>query len=361
MPPVPRFPTCARGAFLLIFLLLSTACATRIAATPGTMPPRFELPRLKDEAFAVAFDPSGEHLYTGHRSGRICEWDLETRKLSRDFLGHKDNIQRLAVTPDGRALLSAAGAWSISPAEPSFVLWAIDTGGELAHHSVTLAEFAALALSPDGQYVAVAERADPPNHEYNAVLIIREFRTWKTIQSLPLMFYADDVLFWTDHLAPGRQVACTRRVSLAVDGQPVVRSANDLIAISPDGRHIWSDERPVYDPILAMAEILHPIRGPRLIEHQRGQPPRRWALDRPYGDLGQFRHLVPLSDNRRLILALECDIYLIDTITKQDRRLHEGNVSTHAIALSPDGRRAAACGVWGVAVWDVPSSEPLPK
>lgn len=94
---------------------------------------------------AVATAPDG-HIAVAGEDTRILYYNGQG-KLERIFKGHRDFVNSLAFSPDGRTLASGS-------ADTALILWSVDTGQALR----TLpcgAEINALAFSPDGKRVAV--------------------------------------------------------------------------------------------------------------------------------------------------------------------------------------------------------------
>ncbi len=81
-------------------------------------------------------------------------WDLESGQPIRTLTGHLDIIQSLAISPDGRVLVSGS-------ADKSIRLWNLETGqklGQLLFHTDTVLS---LAISPNGSLLASGSLYDP--------------------------------------------------------------------------------------------------------------------------------------------------------------------------------------------------------
>jgi WD40 repeat protein len=110
-----------------------------------------------DYPLAVTFAPGGLSFFTGGGEGGIIQWEVATGNILRRFNGHKLPVSALAVSPDGRKLLSNAdGA----------ILWDIATGEILNRFPYT--QGTALAFSPDGQMAVVG----PLYQDYVAASIL---------------------------------------------------------------------------------------------------------------------------------------------------------------------------------------------
>jgi WD40 repeat protein len=93
---------------------------------------------------AVAFQPGGGLLATGHDDGSVRLWDLARQELVRQLKGHGRSISALAFRGDGRRLASAGEDRAIR-------VWDVDSGAAvgslLGHHD----RIPALAWHPNGQ------------------------------------------------------------------------------------------------------------------------------------------------------------------------------------------------------------------
>jgi WD40 repeat protein len=104
-------------------------------------------------AWTVAFTPSGKQAVTG--GGRILQgngpadaslvlWDLATGKEIRRFEGHTKDVRRVAVSRDGKRLLSGSF-------DGTMRLWDIASGKELERFPGPGHFVEAVAFTPDGK------------------------------------------------------------------------------------------------------------------------------------------------------------------------------------------------------------------
>lgn len=102
-------------------------------------------------ASAIALDPEGEILISGHSNGQLNIWDVNHGERLRSISGHSKPIKSLAFSPDGKWLVSSAldkhpRIWKVSTRGnelfPTFIL----NGHEGPVNSV--------AFSPDSRMVA---------------------------------------------------------------------------------------------------------------------------------------------------------------------------------------------------------------
>jgi uncharacterized protein (TIGR03067 family) len=106
----------------------------------------------RDYVWRMAFLPSGEQLVAGGASldggAAIVLWDLTTGKRLQEFTELKHNIEGLSLSADGKALAAAS--------LDGVCVWETDSA-KVIHHITSEAERVAVALSPDGQTLAVTE------------------------------------------------------------------------------------------------------------------------------------------------------------------------------------------------------------
>jgi WD40 repeat protein len=108
----------------------------------------------------VALSPDGRRAASGGNDRSVRVWDVETGKELRNLTGHTALVRGVAFSPDGRLLMSAA-----SPGDPDAEgergvrVWDVETGKE--RHRFETGTVSTMSLSPDGQYLLVANPWHP--------------------------------------------------------------------------------------------------------------------------------------------------------------------------------------------------------
>jgi WD40 repeat protein len=107
----------------------------------------------KDKVRTVVVSPVDGTIFSGSQDGDIRLWDGSTGRFLRK-LGHTDGwVGRLAITPDGKKLVSTCGGGPSCTGQPQIV-WDIASGRRLQqpyhHDNVVITA----AVSPDGRLVA---------------------------------------------------------------------------------------------------------------------------------------------------------------------------------------------------------------
>ncbi len=79
-----------------------------------------------------AFLPDGKSIITASFDGTMRWWDVATGKELRRFVGPEDGIELLAVSPDGKRLVSSGGAGRLAVTDTAKIrLWDMASGKEI--------------------------------------------------------------------------------------------------------------------------------------------------------------------------------------------------------------------------------------
>jgi WD40 repeat protein len=100
---------------------------------------------------AIAFDPAGGRLASGHEDGTVRFWDARRRRLESTLSGHTGPVYAVAFGPGGRTFASGGG-------DDTAALWQQDGQDRwrrldepLRDHTGTVAS---VAFTPDGHTLA---------------------------------------------------------------------------------------------------------------------------------------------------------------------------------------------------------------
>jgi WD40 repeat protein/tetratricopeptide (TPR) repeat protein len=105
---------------------------------------------------SVAVTPDGKYVVSGIDDG-VRLWDLATGKEVRRFMGHQDWVRSVAVTPDGKYIVSGSGGKWVNKAwvesDTTVRVWDLATGKEVRRFTGHEGPVNSVAVTPDGQYV----------------------------------------------------------------------------------------------------------------------------------------------------------------------------------------------------------------
>jgi len=99
-----------------------------------------------DSVKALAVTPNGKQVISGSFDKTIKVWSLKTGAEIHTLRGHSDSVTAIAVTPDGKQVISGSSDKTIK-------VWSLKTGAEihtLRGHSDSVT---AVAVTPDGKQV----------------------------------------------------------------------------------------------------------------------------------------------------------------------------------------------------------------
>jgi len=99
----------------------------------------------------VAYNPDGSLVATAGTDHEIRIWDSATGRLRSIFSGHAQSVYQVAFSPDGQRLASASN-------DRTFRTWDVATGTQQSIIKGT-SDVMAIAYSPDGSLLAVAEKS----------------------------------------------------------------------------------------------------------------------------------------------------------------------------------------------------------
>lgn len=118
---------------------------------------------------SVVISPDGQTLASGGDDNTINLWNLKNNKFTRSFVGHTSNVLSLAVTPNGKVLVSGAldgiRMWDLLQQRPLATLTRFDN---LIY---------TVAISPDGQTLASGDNI--------GVVKLWDLSTGKLIRTVP--------------------------------------------------------------------------------------------------------------------------------------------------------------------------------
>ncbi len=330
---------------------------------------------------SLAFAADGRWLASGHDDGTVRLWDVEGRRMVREFRrGHHRPVSAVAFSPDGKTLASAGEEktiqlWDVDRGEARLSLlghtdripglawhptlarlysagwdttvrvWDTTTGEPIILLNAHAAQVFALAVNADGRLLACADSA-------NAVFV------WDLERNRP-------VRVWSDQ---GAEVRC---LAFAPDGRTLASGGVDRVLRVRDALHEAPSDTSA-DPLESRSSVAVSPNGARLYCLPAGAPLRAWEV--PSGlpalelkDAGKLRAFALSPDGRRVAASLAVDVpedrkrsggvvvpslYLWDAATGECGALLDGPAPpVTALAFAPDGRLLASAGYTRSDVW----------
>ena len=237
----------------------------------------------------IAFAPDGTQIFAA--TGSVVEvWHLTTRRrVGQPFAGHNGTVTALAVSPDGRSLVTTAD-------DGTARLWDVTTRGQTGDPIDTgqVVRPSALAFSPDGSLLALAGDGGTA--------------LWDTA---------------------GRRLA---GVLASASG------AHAAVAFSPDGARVATGD--INGGMISLWDVATRLPdGEPLIGHGGNGPVSALAFDRS----GTW-----LADG-----SSDKASFVYNTVSREQTEFRQNEEPVHTVILSADGSRLITASIQDVVIWDV--------
>ncbi len=217
---------------ILYQLVLNPVLADSITTPISSIP--INPPGHNDSVNSVAISPDGRYILSGSDDGTMKLWEFSSGAEIRNFVGHTNSVLSVAISPDGSYALSGSDDETIK-------LWDISNGSEIRSFVGHTNSVHSVAFSPDGSYALSGSDDDTmklwnlSSGDYIHSFIIGQTEWIGSVAFSPDGNYAvsgsmdNTIKLW--NLSSGVEIRSFNGHTLAV-----VNS----VTISPDGRYVLS-------------------------------------------------------------------------------------------------------------------------
>ena len=331
---------------------------------------------------AVAFAPDGKTLASGASDRAVRLWDVARAEPLRVLHGHEEAISSLRFAPDGRLLVSGAEDGTIR-------WWDVASGKTRRRLEAHRGKVSAVALSPDGEWVAsvsydhtVALWRTPPPQLDEAPFRSPRSSASATSDGLPgsrsVVFHPGGQLLASGHYDGRIRLWDVRSGELLRTFGSHTAALYDL-AFSPDGSllasasddwsvRLWTVASGVQRRVLAghtggVTGVAFDESGSQLASSSKDTTLRVWdpesgrQLKILRGHSSEAYDVAYARAGPRWVSAGSNSVRAWSAIDGKEQRV-VGEGTFVGVAVSPDGRRAAAGSFDGALwLWDLDSGD----
>lgn len=330
---------------------------------------------------SVAFSPDGEHIVSGHSSGSLRLWWLETRTSIKQIKAHEYEVTSVAFSPDGKFLVSSSmdHTLRLSNAQTFQLIGQPMRGHDNQIYSV--------AFSPDGKRI-VSGGAD------------KTLRIWDSPAEPPIgePIRGSEIALSRVALSPdGKHIALAHEITNiklwdVQINKPIGESTKghedfiSSIAFSPDGKRIvtgsddktlrlWNAQsgQPIGQPLRGHEDKVNSVayspNGKRIVSGSDDNTLRLWAaqtgqpIGQPLKGHDDKVNIVAFSpDGKRIASASDDEtLRLWNAQTGQPigQPLRESDTQLYSVAFSPDGKRIVSNNGNALRLRDAKTGQPI--
>ena len=281
----------------------------------------------------VAVTPDGRRVVSASSDKTLKVWDLESGQELQTLQGHSNSVEAVAVTPDGRRAVSASD-------DTTLKVWDLENGQELGTLQGHSRFVRGVAVTPDGRRVVSASS--------DKTLKVWDLESGQELQTL--QGHSDSV----------------NNVVVTPDGSRAVSISNDKTL------RVWnlksSQELQTFqghsDLVIGVAVTLD---GRRAISTSYDTTLKVWDLERErelqaFQTRSHFVHGVAVTPNGKCaISAVETALKVWDLTGGQELQAFQAHShAVNGVAVTADGRRAVSASFdKTLKVWDLESGQEL--
>jgi DNA-binding beta-propeller fold protein YncE len=270
--------------------------------------PKLLIPQVKGDSLALEFRAVDSK---GYSSGVVArQWNVSS--VVRRFTGHEGAVSSVAVTPDGKYIVS--GSW-----DNTVRVWELATGKEVRRFTGHESSVWSVAVTPDGKYVVSGSR--------DKTVRLWDLATGKEVRRLT----GHDHVVWSVAVTPDGKYAVsgsrdkTVRLWDLATGKEVWRLTGHewgvrSVAVTPDGKYVVSGSED---------------KTVRLWDVATGQEVRRFT-----GHEDDVTSVAVMPDGQYVVSGSgDGTVRLWDLATGQEVRRFTGHQwGVRSVAVTPDGQ-----------------------
>ncbi|MBW8051387.1 MAG: hypothetical protein FVQ77_13810 [Cytophagales bacterium] len=262
----------------------------------------------------LCFSSDSKYLITVSKDKTVKIWDIEANKEIKTLQGHTKAVNSVAYGKVGNFLATASNDKTVK-------IWDFETGSEKQSYSEHLRKVKCVAISPDGRYVASAggdiqQTANKKILERNnRIVIIREVSTGKIIRKI------------------AAHKKLIRTLTFSPDGKYLASGGDDKTI------KIWSLEDT--SESVTLSGQIHPKHTTHLHgkTDAKSKAHKGWIFDLEYSPDGKF--LASASgDKSAVIWEAETGVLFMNF-----KKKHRNSISS--LSFSPDGKYLATTEIEG--------------
>ena len=142
-----------------------------------------------DNIFGLTVTPDGRRAVSASEDNTLMVWDLETGRRLHILDGHIDDLRMAALALGGRHMVAVApnGRHAVSASkDKALVVWDLETGRRLRRFEAHTSRINAVAVTPDGRYVVSGSglSGDPGRRDGEFTVAVWDLHTGRRLHTL---------------------------------------------------------------------------------------------------------------------------------------------------------------------------------
>ena len=329
-----------------------------------------------DAVLGVAVTLDGKRVVSASEDKTLKVWDLETGRALRTLKGHTDEVTGVAVTPDGKRAISRSD-------DDTLKVWDLESGRALRTLKGHVDRVRGVAVTPDGkQAVSASEDTTLKVWDLESGRALRTLKghvdTVTGVAVTPdgtrAVSASDDNTLKVWDLKSGRalhtlkgHVDTVRGVAVTPDGKRAVSASDD------NTLKVWDLEsgralRTLKGHVDEVFGVAATPDGKRAVSASNDDTLKVWdlesgcALQTLQGHVATVYGLAVTPDGKRLVSASgDKTLKVWDLVSASAPRMLDGHMDwVTGVAVTPDGKRAVSASEdTTLKVWDLESGRAL--